>query len=71
MVFSHYSKFISQYFHIKQLTKWNGEGHDVNQILNTSMMNGWKGVFKPKQESTKHETRNDRIDRLTREAIAD
>lgn len=53
---------------LNQLEKWHDEGHNVNEILNRSIMNGWKGVFEPKQ---KKESRNDIIDRQTREAISD
>lgn len=32
---------------INQLTQWHNQGHDVNQILNGSILNGWQGVFLP------------------------
>ena len=34
---------------INQLIKWHGEGHDANEILNNTIMNGYKGIFKPKK----------------------
>jgi len=33
---------------VNKLTTWHGDGHDVNEILRTTIMNGWKGVFLPK-----------------------
>tara|TARA_B100000686_G_C16711091_1_gene929167 strand:- start:424 stop:1218 length:795 start_codon:yes stop_codon:yes gene_type:complete len=39
---------------IKQLQKWYRSGHDPTEIINTSIMNGWTGLFEPKsKESTK------------------
>ena len=38
---------------IKDLTKWHNEGEDVNQILITSIRNGWTGIFKDKKKKTK------------------
>ena len=34
---------------INQLTTWHGEGYDANEILNNTIMNGYKGIFKPKE----------------------
>ena len=33
---------------IKQLERWRDAGHDPGDILRTSVMNGWKGLFEPK-----------------------
>jgi len=32
---------------LNELTTWHDKGHNVNDILNRSIMNGWKGVFEP------------------------
>lgn len=32
---------------IKKLMSFNAKGHDVNAIIETSVMNGWAGVFEP------------------------
>ena len=37
---------------IAQLDKWRGAGHDPNEIVKTSVMNGWMGLFKPKENVT-------------------
>ncbi len=34
---------------INKLIEWQQSGHDANEILNTSIMNGWSGVFEPKK----------------------
>lgn len=41
---------------LKKLTSWKADGHDPNEILNNSIMNGWKGLFEPtaKQEFKKY-----------------
>ncbi len=46
---------------INQLTEWHAEGYNANDILNMSIMNGWKGVFKPKHE---RKIKNDPKDEL-------
>lgn len=52
---------------IKQLSEWQDNGHDVNKILNTSIMNGWKGVFEPDtQEGTKNGNKSDADAELAR-----
>lgn len=33
---------------IKSLTKWAAAGHDPTAIIETSIMNGWQGLFEPK-----------------------
>ena len=33
---------------LRQLESWKNQGHDPNQILNNSTMNGWQGLFEPK-----------------------
>jgi hypothetical protein len=38
---------------LKDLTTWHSEGVDVNDVLLTSIRNGWTGVFKPKGEKKK------------------
>lgn len=35
---------------IKKLTDWHNEGIDVNQVIETSISNGWQGLFKPKEK---------------------
>lgn len=35
---------------IKQLDEWKAEGHQPEPILRNSMANGWKGIFKPKEQ---------------------
>ena len=49
---------------IKQLIEWNEKGHDVNDILNRSIMNGWKGVFEP--DNKKGKTNGDPKEELAR-----
>lgn len=34
---------------IKQLAKFRSDGHDVEAILESSVMNGWQGLFAPNQ----------------------
>lgn len=45
---------------LKNLLQWNNSGHDVIQIINNSIMNGWQGLFEPKGVNPvkKAETRN-------------
>jgi len=38
---------------LKDLATWHSEGEDVNQILNTSIRNGWTGIFKPSDKRKK------------------
>jgi biotin operon repressor len=38
---------------VDKLERWKAQGHDPGEILNTSTMNNWTGVFEPKA------TRND------------
>lgn len=33
---------------ISQLRKWHAAGHDPNEIVKASVMNGWQGLFEPK-----------------------
>jgi len=33
---------------IKKLEKWHSEGYDIKTILENSVMNGWSGLFLPK-----------------------
>jgi pterin-4a-carbinolamine dehydratase len=35
---------------LKQLQQWHSEGHDPNEIINCSIMNGWSGLFAPKTQ---------------------
>lgn len=42
---------------IKQLTEWHDKGHNVNDVLNTSIMNGWKGVFEPETKGSNNNGR--------------
>ena len=55
---------------IKKLTKWHNEGHDVNEIINTSIMNTWIGLFKPKEgaQSAKH-SKSEKADRELQEFL--
>lgn len=39
------------YLHIKKLTEWRDQGHDVIAILDQSIMNSYKGLFPVKQDS--------------------
>ena len=34
---------------INKLEEWFNEGYDPNEIINTSISNGWQGLFKPKE----------------------
>lgn len=38
---------------IKKLEYWNSEGHDIRIILENSVMNGWSGLFPPKDDKQK------------------
>lgn len=33
---------------IKKLDKWRKAGHDPKEIIENSIINGWKGLFEPK-----------------------
>jgi len=33
---------------LEKLKRWEEEGHDPIEIINTAIMNGWSGLFKPK-----------------------
>lgn len=37
---------------IIKLEKWYNDGYDPNEIIYTSISNGWQGLFEPKQKST-------------------
>ncbi len=39
---------------IEQLDDWRQAGHDPTEILSNSIMNGWKGIFAPKEHSNGH-----------------
>jgi hypothetical protein len=39
---------------IDQLDRWRQDGHDPTEILSNSIMNGWKGIFEPKDHSNGH-----------------
>jgi Helix-turn-helix domain len=39
---------------IGQLDDWRQAGHDPTEILSNSIMNGWKGIFAPKEHSNGH-----------------
>jgi hypothetical protein len=34
---------------IGKLERWRAQGHDPGEILDTSTLNGWKGLFEPKE----------------------
>lgn len=36
-----------------KLERWLADGHDPNEIIETSIMNGWKGLFEPDSEQRK------------------
>jgi len=36
---------------LKKLTKWQDQGYSAQQILETSIEQGWKGVFEPRQSN--------------------
>jgi hypothetical protein len=38
---------------IKQLTAWHGQGHNADEIIEQSIMNGWTGLFVVKSEKQK------------------
>ncbi len=39
---------------LNKLDKWKSEGYDPVDILETSVMSGWSGVFKPKQKQKQY-----------------
>lgn len=57
---------------INQLTKWNDKGIDANEVLNNSIMNGWKGIFEPdNKKGNSNESQKDKLARETAELLAD
>lgn len=66
---------------LNQLGAWYAEGYDPDEILNRSIMNGWKGVFKPDNQvkGKNHEGFSngskgniaERADQATREVLAE
>lgn len=56
---------------IKKLTKWHEQGHDVNQIINQSITNGWAGLFELKENQNGKTTKQQQISDQARELLAD
>ena len=48
----------AQYLAIKKLEKWYLEGYDIKTILENSVMNGWSGLFLPKDDKKQKGTNN-------------
>jgi hypothetical protein len=38
---------------IRKLERWKAEGYDPVSIVEDAIANGWRGVFKPKELSSK------------------
>lgn len=63
------SKFTAnaQQLAIAKLDRWRQQGHDPAEILNNSVMNGWKGLFEPKGNengrTSRNLTKSEQIDR--------
>lgn len=38
---------------IRKLDKWRKAGHDPKEIIENSIINGWKGLFEPKMSNGK------------------
>ena len=49
---------------IKKLENFHLKGFDCNEILNTSIINGWQGVFEPKQSQANLNANKSLIQRL-------
>ena len=47
---------------IKKLTRFQSQGHDPNQLLQETIMNGWQGIVDPnkKQSQTKYLSADER-----------
>lgn len=39
---------------VKKFVQWHDEGYDVNEIINTTISNGWTGLFEPKGKVNKN-----------------
>lgn len=57
----------SQELALKHLSEFKAEGHDPNRIMETSIANGWKGLFPPK--GTKNVTSRDDSRKRTIKAL--
>lgn len=62
---------------LQQLQKWHSEGHDPNEIINCSIMNGWSGLFPPKDKqikknnSTVKDSNQDHLDKKVEKLITE
>ncbi|MBL4866382.1 MAG: replication protein [Pseudomonadales bacterium] len=45
-----------------KLERWKSEGHDPNEIIKNSVVNSWKGVFKPKTKPQQNRHSFDEVD---------
>ena len=54
---------------IAQLAKWWGAGHDPNEIVRTSIMNGWLGLFEPKAAAAQPRQFNDEANQRIQRAL--
>ena len=44
---------------LKQLEEWMNKGHDPNKVLETSIINGWQGIFEPIAPKNKEEAEDE------------
>lgn len=59
---------------IGKLERWRAQGHDPTEIINNSIMNGWKGLFEPKEKNFNgpHQpklTPHDRLEAASKSAL--
>jgi uncharacterized protein YdaU (DUF1376 family) len=53
-----------------KLERWKQQGHDPTEIINNSIMNGWKGLFEPKEKSNENASRKPTKSAETSAALA-
>ncbi len=46
---------------LKQLEGWHKEGHDIKTIIEKSIMNGWSGLFAPKESNNQNGEKNGKL----------
>lgn len=63
---------------IGKLERWRSQGHDPTEIINTTIMNGWKGLFEPEGKTNgrfigniTNLTKSQRLDKALDDAVAE
>lgn len=54
---------------IKSLLAWRSEGHDCNEIIVTSIRNGWTGLFSPDGNKKKKPTNGSSVEFVANEEL--